>query len=188
MAIETPNYKLVKKDGNTELREYSGYILATVYVNGSTHNKAGNKAFSVLADYIFGNNIDKPKIQMTAPVTSQQKSLSKKIPMTAPVAITNNSPNSYEVSFTMPAEYTIETIPKPVNDAVKLCEVKKHTAVAIIFSGYSSENKLKTKTKTLLEWAKTNKLTPTSDPILARYDPPWRPGFIRKNEIIIKVT
>lgn len=187
MATETPKYKIVKKDGNIELREYSDYILATVKVKGSTHNNAGNKAFSILANYIFGNNIDKSKINMTAPVISRQQSLSKKIPMTAPITIINNSPDFYEVSFTMPSVYTIETIPKPVNEMIKLHEIKHHRAVAIIFSGYSSENKLKTETKALIEWTKTNKLFQISDPILARYDPPWKPGFFRRNEMIVTV-
>lgn len=187
MAVETPKYKILKKDKNIELREYSDYIQATVEVKGLTHNKAGNKAFSILADYIFGNNIDNSKINMTAPVTSQQTTKSKKIAMTAPVTSINNNPDSYAVSFTMPSEFTIKTIPKPINNTIVLQEVKKHKVVAIIFSGYSGENKVQTKTKTLIKWVKENKLTQINDPILARYDPPWKPGFIRKNEILINI-
>ena len=187
MAIETPKYSVIKKDGNIELREYSEYILATVLVKSSTHNSAGNNAFSTLANYIFGNNVDSSKINMTVPVMSQQKVLSKNIAMTAPVTIANSSSDNYAVSFTMPSEYTMETIPKPKSDLVKLQEIKKHRAVALLFSGYSGESKVKKKTQVLREWVKAENLTEVGAPLLARYDPPWKPGFVRRNEVILDV-
>jgi len=187
MAIEKPTYKILDKDGSIELREYAAYIRATVSVTGLSHNNAGNNAFSLLADYIFGNNIDRSKIKMTVPVMTEYSNLSTKIAMTAPVTTIHNDNNTYEVSFVMPSEYTIHTIPRPVNTAVTLHEVPKHRSVAITFSGRSSEDTIHSNTNSIQKWIAKNKLTAVSSPSLARYDPPWKPGFMRTNEIIIHV-
>jgi effector-binding domain-containing protein len=187
MAIEVPKYKILKSDGDIELREYARYLLASVIVKSTSHNKAGNIAFSILADYIFGNNIDESKIKMTSPVISKQLDLSKKIPMTAPVTIIKNDTGYYEVSFTMPSEYNLENVPKPINDTVKLANISKHYVVAITFSGYSSENTINKKTNLLKKWMGKNKFIQQGEPILARYNPPWKPGFLRRNEIMINL-
>jgi effector-binding domain-containing protein len=170
MATEEPDFKVLKKDKNIEYREYPGYLRAAVEVESSTHNEAGSQAFSTLANYIFGNNKEKSKLRMTAPV-----------------AIKPADTGSYEVSFIMPSEYSMETIPEPVNPQIKLHEVAEHRAVAIIFSGHSDENKVNEKTKLLNNWIAENKLVAIGFPVLARYDPPWKPGFMRRNEVLIKV-
>jgi hypothetical protein len=187
MATEKPNYKILKKDANIELRDYAGYICASVNMRGSSNNNAGNNAFSVLADYIFGNNLDTLNIKMTVPVMTQQHRISKKIPMTASVLTIQTDDDMYEVSFIMPSEYTMKTIPEPVSKLVRLHEVTKHRAVAIIFSGRSGEDIIRTNTSILNNWIQENKLIQNGSPLLARYDPPWKPGFMRRNEVIINV-
>jgi hypothetical protein len=187
MATEKPDYKILKKEATIELREYTGYICASLDVTASSNNNAGNNAFSVLADYIFGNNRDTSNIKMTVPVITQQYKTSKKIPMTAPVITTQTDTNMYEVSFILPSEYTMKTVPKPVNPLIRLHQVTKHRAVAIVFSGRSGEDIIRTNTLVLNNWIKDNKLIQNGRPLLARYDPPWKPGFMRKNEVIINV-
>ena len=77
------------------------------------------KGFRIIADYIFGNNTTAQKVPMTAPVTQQD---SQKIAMTAPVTQQGDG-NTWRVRFIMPSNYTLETLPKPNNPAIKLKEV-----------------------------------------------------------------
>ena len=71
MAIETPNYQLVKKSNRFELREYDPYLEAQITVTASDHRTAASKGFGDLADFIFGNNTANHKIGMTSPVSAQ---------------------------------------------------------------------------------------------------------------------
>jgi len=188
MAIETPKYKILKKNGRIELREYEPYIKASVEVDAEGFNSAGNNAFGQLADYIFGNNTSASKITMTAPVISDQKLVSEKIAMTAPVSSTKKSNGIYETSFTMPSKYTIDTLPKPNNNSIKISQIPSHRLVVIGFSGYTGESKINNMTLKLKHWAKENDIKIYQEPIILRYNPPWTPGFLRRNEIGFKVS
>lgn len=179
MAIEIPSYRVVKQDGKFEIRDYDKYCIASVHVNAETFSKAGNYGFGPLADYIFGNNTKTGKIKMTAPVDTQ---LSEQIPMTAPVD-TSKSGENFKVSFTMPATYKLDTLPKPNNPDVQLEEVARHKTATLVFSGYTTESKIDSKIKELRKWSKEQGLELSGSPILSRYDSPWKPGFIRHNEV-----
>ena len=114
MATNEPEFKLTFKDDNFEIREYEPKILAQVNVTGN-FNDASSKGFKVLADYIFGNNISldgNSKIDMTAPVIAE--TASRKIEMTAPVIAEGNN-SKWLISFVMPKEYSLKTLPKPNN-------------------------------------------------------------------------
>jgi len=115
MAIEEAAYKVLKTGGKFEIREYAPQILAETVVDGDLE-EAGNKAFRRLFRYISGANRSRAKVAMTAPV-SQEKS-GEKIPMTAPVG-QQAVQDKWAVSFTMPASYTLETLPAP-DEALRL--------------------------------------------------------------------
>ncbi len=183
MAIETPNYKVIKKSGRIEIREYQPYIIASVYVNSDSYNSAGSYGFGTLADYIFGNNTKSGNIPMTAPVDTQ---MSEKIPMTAPVD-TLKTKSKYKVSFTMPSSYSIKTLPRPNNDDVIIEQVPKRKMASIIFSGYTSDSKVSRKLSELKNWLESNNIKTSGEPILSRYDSPLKPGFIRHNELSLKI-
>ena len=187
MAIESPQYNIIEKDGQLELREYSGYITATVEVQADSYNSAGSMAFSTLADYIFGNNTKRAKISMTAPVISSKPLGSEKIAMTAPVIAAKVDDLSFVISFTMPSNYTMEDLPKPKNKSVSINNIAKYKAVVIRFSGYTTEAKIDKKVDELRQWAKKNHIKLAGEPSILRYDAPWKPGFMRRNEISIKV-
>ena len=75
MAIETLDYKHIKKDSTIELRKYDTYITASITFDSK--KEFDEKAFRTLADYIFGNNIS-----MTAPVlTKGEKNVNEQNPM-----------------------------------------------------------------------------------------------------------
>jgi hypothetical protein len=186
MATETPKFKILKSSGKCELRSYAKSITASVLVDASEHGSAGSEAFGVLADYIFGNNTSRASIAMTTPVASQQLS-SEKIAMTAPVSTSQTKTGHYSVCFTMPSSYSLSTLPKPNNSQVIVATREPYQAVVIRFSGYTSEEKINKKTAELKAWADSINLAANGPVSVLRYDAPYKPGFLRHNEISIQV-
>ena len=187
MAIESPQYDLIKHQDKFELRHYKSFITANVEVSADGYNDAGNAAFNTLADYIFGNNTVRSNIDMTAPVSTQKIS-SEKIPMTVPVDATKLKNGKFRVSFTMPSAYSMRNLPKPNNSAVEIKETKGAKFVAIKFSGYTGDDKVEKMSQLLRQWCSTNKIKITGEPILSRFDSPIKPGFLRHNELLYRVA
>ena len=172
-GIEEPAFQTLKQQGDFELRQYRGFVVAETYVSG-TLDEASNAGFKAIADYIFGNNLSvvnsgAEKIAMTAPVTTEQVG------------------DRWRVHFVMPSKYTLTTLPKPVNPNVQLREVAGNKVAAVRFSGFSSAEKIKLKTAELQAWIKQQGLAENAAPQLARYNPPITPPFWRRNEILIGV-
>ena len=186
MATETPKFKILKSSGKCELRSYAKSITASVLVDATEHGSAGSEAFGVLADYIFGNNTSRASIAMTAPVASQQLS-SEKIAMTAPVSSSQTKTGQYSVSFTMPSSYSLSSLPKPNSSQVIIASREPYQAVVIKFSGYTSEAKINKKSAELKAWADSINLAANGPVSVLRYDAPYKPGFLRHNEISIQV-
>lgn len=139
--------------------------------------------FRLLADYIFGNNSVKQEIAMTAPVQQQE---SMKIAMTAPVQ-QQSAGDDWQVSFVMPSEYTMETLPKPVNDRVTLKEIPAKAFAVITFSGMNSDENVQEHEKILVEYIEANDLTVSGTPKYAFYNPPWTLPPMRRNEVMIEL-
>jgi len=187
MSIETPQYDILKKDGNFEIRKYQEYINASVEIESDYENALG-EGFRILADYIFGNNRAKTNIEMTAPVTERAAG-SKKIEMTAPVTSAKvGEGKRYLISFTMPAKYTLESLPEPTNKTIFIHKVEPHKAAVLKFSGYINEKSTLRKTQEMEAWLKKNSLQAKSGFIVAQYNPPWIPGPFRRNEIIADLS
>lgn len=186
MAIEEPQFTVIEKSPPFELRSYAPMILAEVQVEGDL-DTASSKGFRLIAAYIFGQNQVSEKIAMTAPVAvEEQEPKSAKIAMTAPVNIEANS-GKWTVSFVMPSEYTLDTLPKPLNSQVQLRQIPAVKRAVIHFSGFYNENKVAEKTLELEQWMKTKNLQPQGSPKFARYNPPWTLPFLRRNEIMFDV-
>lgn len=193
LATEEPKYTLLEKSEPFELRSYAPLIVAEVKVEGDL-DAASNQGFRLIAAYIFGKNQVAEKISMTAPVgiESAEPNQSAKIAMTAPVSIEGNKANEgasgqWTVSFVMPSEYTLASLPKPLNPQVKIREVPAEKRAVITFSGFYNEEKVQEKTQALRDWMKTKNLRPASEPQFARYNPPWTLPFMRRNEVMIRV-
>ena len=200
MATPEPSYTLLEQLDDFELRNYAPKIIAQTTVSGD-YDAASRKGFKILANYIFGNNSvsskddakNSAKISMTAPVIMKPSNeisddkandTSAKISMTAPVSMQKNEGN-WQVSFVMPDNYTMATIPKPNNSAITLIEIPEVRYAVIKFSGLAGEKKVAEKTSELQQWMLTKKLTPITTPELARYNPPWTLPFMRRNEVMI---
>jgi len=188
VSVETPKYETVLADGDFEVRRYSPSIVAETIVSGDFAT-AGNRGFRRLADYIFGGNTSRVDIAMTAPVSQTQTKGggSEKIAMTAPVGQAATT-EGYVISFTMPDSYTRETLPQPKDPAVTIREIPSHRAAVITFSGTWSESRYQEKLTALRQWMAQQKLIPQGEPVFARYNPPWTPWFLRRNEILLDVS
>ena len=185
MATEEPRYTVIEQAGDLELRAYDPMIVAETQVSGPMDD-ASSAGFRLIADYIFGNNSlgagGNEKISMTAPVTMVPKS--KKISMTAPVA-TRQSGEQWRIHFVMPSQYTLDTLPKPNNPAVRLREVPASKYAVIRFSGLVDDHKRIAKAAELMTWLDSKGIKPIGQPELARYNPPWTLPFLRRNEVMV---
>lgn len=181
MATEEAEYKVAQTDKNIEVRDYAPHILAEIIIAGPLED-AGNQAFRPLFKYISGDNLKNEKVSMTAPVS--QQAAGEKIAMTAPVS-QQASGDAWAVSFMMPASYTMESIPQPKNPLVKLRLVPAQRVAAIRYSGFWSEKSYQKHRAQLEEWMQKRGLTAAGDPVWARYNPPFTPWFMRRNEILI---
>ena len=122
---------------------------------------------------------------MTAPVAQQQ---SEKIAMTAPVATQRGSADDWVIRFFMPSKYTMDTLPKPKDDRVRLVEVPGETVAVLRYNGSYSPAAVATRTAQLLETLHRNNIEAVGDPLSWFYDPPWTVPFRRRNEVVVGVA
>ncbi len=188
MAIEQPEYTVVRQDGAFELRRYAPYLLAETEVE-SGFMEAGNVAFGRLFRYISGDNTARAEIAMTAPVEQAKRGGGEKIAMTAPVEQARAG-GVYRVAFVVPRKYTRETVPQPTDTRVRIREVPARSIAVWRYSGRWTEENFREHEREL-----RGKLTalglkpePGDSAIIARYDAPFMPWFMRRNEVLIPVT
>ena len=190
MATEEPKFTVIEKSEPFELRAYAPQLVAEVKVEGDL-DVASSQGFRLIAAFIFGQNQVSEKISMTVPV-GIETAQSTKIAMTVPVGIeasqgSAKGVNQWVFSFIMPSEYTMATLPKPLNPLVTIRELPAQRRAAITFSGFYNEAKVLEKTKVLEEWIKSKQWQAIGSPQFARYNPPWSIPFMRRNEILITV-
>ncbi len=183
LAIEEAPYKVVEKEKSFEIRDYEPCILAETVVEGDLE-EAGNTAFNRLFGYISGKNRAEAKVAMTAPVS--QEATGEKIEMTAPVA-QQRVQERWAVSFMMPTSYTLETLPQPEDPKVTLRQVPARRMATVRYSGLWSEKSYREHKLKLESWIKEKGLSPVGESVWARYNPPFTPWFLRRNEIQIPI-
>jgi effector-binding domain-containing protein len=184
MAVEEAKYKVLREENGFELREYESHILAETTVNGEFED-AGSEAFDRLFKYISGNNQQQQKVAMTSPVGQEPRS--QKIEMTSPVG-QQKQDGKWVVSFMMPASFTLETTPEPKDPNVSIRQVPARLIAAVRYSGFWSEESYRRHLTELQDWMKNSRLTQSGEPVWARYNPPFTPWFMRRNEILVPVA
>jgi hypothetical protein len=162
---EIPAYKVIKSFKNIEIRQYPSYFIAEV-INNKNRNKAANEAFMTLFNYINGNN-----------------STNERIPMTIPVEQTRQK-DHWKLSFITPSKYTLENIPKPEDEKIKIRKQEKSKRLVIRFSGLISDSNLNKNKQKLDDYVKENKIKVKSKAIYAFYNAPFTLPFLRRNEIM----
>ena len=181
--VEKPDYKVIQSEQNIEIRQYEPMIIAEVEVNGKREDAIGD-GFRLLADYIFGNNTVQQVISMTAPV--QQKE-NQKIAMTAPVQ-QQSTGKSWRMSFVMPSKYSMDSLPVPNNNRVRLKEILTKKFVVIEFSGTNSNENVIEHENQLMNYIEANQIKINGSPNYAFYNPPWSLPFLRRNEVMIEIN
>lgn len=183
LAIEKPRYDILEQSGDFELRRYDPQIVAETFVDGEFED-VGNEGFRRLAAYIKGENRKKQTISMTAPVS--QADASENIAMTAPVN-QQKAGRCWRITFMMPSKYTMETLPEPTDDRIVLRRIPGQLMASLKYSGTWSRKRYEEKRARLLSGLPEWGLRPLGEPIFARYDPPFMPWFLRRNEVLIPV-
>jgi hypothetical protein len=182
-GVEEPAFERAFVDGPFEIREYAPTILAETTIDGDA---VGSRftGFGPLADYIFAKDRGGEEIAMTAPVTQAPR---EKIAMTAPVTQQKEA-GKWTVGFTMPAGYTMATLPKPGNPAVTLIEQPARRMAVLSFSGTAGDDRMKSAQEELMRRVEGAGLKASGAPVFAFYDPPWTLAFLRRNEVMIEVA
>jgi hypothetical protein len=184
MAVEEADYMVELKEQPFELRRYEPHLIAETLVGGE-FDEAGSKAFRRLFKYISGNNQSREEVKMTAPVG--QGAASEKIDMTSPVGQQRQN-DQWAVSFMMPAGYSLETLPEPQDPLVVLRQVPARHIAAIRYSGFWSEKTYLLNKAKLDVWIEEKGLTVAGKAIWARYNAPFTPWFMRRNEVLVPVV
>ena len=184
MAIDEPSFRVIESTPPVEIREYAPYVVVETRVAGGFRD-VGNEGFRRLFAYISGENRGATKVAMTAPVT--QQAASEKIAMTAPVTQQADG-DVYRIAFVLPSQYTLESAPVPVNPDVRLVQVPARQMVAVRYSGLWSAENYREALGQLTAFAQQRGLKLTGEPVYARYDPPFMPWFLRRNEILVEIA
>ena len=184
-------YRVLHSYDDFELRRYPAHLLAEVTTDGPFED-AGNRAFRYLFAYISGANLSRRKVAMTAPVV--QTGAAEKIAMTAPVLqqpVTHPSNRvgsaQFQVAFVLPEELTAQTAPQPTDPNVQLRTVPSALVAALRFGGRWRETRYEQHVEELRAALAAAGLTALGSPRFARFDPPFKPWFLRRNEVLVDV-
>ncbi|MFT5933191.1 MAG: hypothetical protein ACI83N_000201 [Hydrogenophaga sp.] len=183
-AIEEPAYTVERAGPVMEIRAYAPYVVAEVVVQG-TADEASSQGFSLLAGYIFGKNRGERKMAMTAPVTQTAEPV--KMDMTAPVTQSAAEGGGYRVQFVLPQSVTLATAPEPIDPRVQLREVPASRVAVIRYSGFWTQANQDEHLARLEAALRAGGQAWTGEPMLSRYNPPWTPWFMRRNEIWLRL-
>ncbi len=211
-SIDSPKYSVLEEKLGYEIRSYEPYLTAQVEVLGS-YDEALNQGFRILANYIFGNNTKQTSIEMTAPVTESQDS-SEKMDMTAPVVVSEGESEKIKmtapviesekiemtapvsesgdnqkriISFVMPLEYTLETLPKPNNSEIKIVPQESRKVAVLRFSWFRGSERVAKKKQDLISFLERDSVTVKSLPEYAGYNAPFTAPWLNRNEVMIEI-
>ena len=156
-----------------EIREYAPCVIAEVKVSAQ-YSTASSSAFSSLFKYISKGNKSSQQIAMTAPVIAAQRA-------------EGGEADDWFVSFVMPTGSTFGHLPHPNDPRVVLRELETETCIATSFRGKATEALSGRKIKELRAAAARENIALSNETRICRFDPPFKPGFLQYNEIVIPV-
>ena len=180
--VEELAYTVLDDSKEYEIRQIEDHIIAEVTVTGN-YKDASNEGFRKVADYIFGNNTGSDKVAMTTPVVNSESS--EKVAMTTPVINSDADADTVTertIAFVMPSKYTLETLPIPTNQEVTLREVKGQKMAVLKFTWQATAERMEAKKQELADYLERDGLT-AGQFQSARYNPPWTPPFMLRNEV-----
>lgn len=184
-VTEEQPFEVIRRYDGFEVRRYPAYVVAEVTVD-QPFEQAGNTAFRYLFGYITGQNRSQSSVAMTAPVT-QSPGAAQKVAMTAPVVQHSSPEGGYAVAFVLPASMTEQTAPEPTDPRVTIRTVQPSVAAVARYSGRWSQDSYERHCRSLLEAVAAEGFTVIGAPRFARFDPPFKPWFLRRNEVVVDV-
>jgi hypothetical protein len=159
VTTERPAYEVIRSlTSRVEIRQYE----AQTWI--STDYRSDDSSFRVLAAYIFGGNRESEKVAMTAPVITDDR-----------------------MAFILPAGITKDSAPAPDGQAIEFTEIPPRKLAALRFSWTTPPDKVESKTNELVTLLQSNGIRTKGQPFLMRYNDPWTPPFMRRNEVAIEV-
>lgn len=167
---EQQPYEVIREESGWELRRYPAHVVAETAVHGVAFEDAGNRAFGLLVGYINGQNTRRQKVAMTAPV------------------VQSSTGEGFVVAFVLPAAMTEQDAPVPTNAAVRVRTVPEQLVAATRFSGRWTEESWRKHRDELLAALSSAGVTVIGEPRFARFDPPFTPWFLRRNEVLVDVA
>jgi len=165
MALEEPKFEVIAEFDEIEIRRYEPYVVAEVDVPDDS------SGFRKLAGYIFGGNEQGEKMAMTAPVESRQ----------------SEQQDNTTYSFVMERKYTLETLPTPDDQQIRLLERPARIVAVHRYSGRWTDKNFRKHRDKLLQALEKNNISPAGPAEQARYNSPFTPSFLRRNEVIIPI-
>lgn len=187
VAYEEPNYKVLKKEKNIEIRLYEETAVAEVSQDGK-RRRGSSSAFMTLFRFIGGANSKKKSIPMTVPVTRKPELVSEKIPMTVPVTQKETKDGTWTMAFYMPADMPFEEIPKPLDERVKLRKIEARKIAAIKFSGWMNGKNIEKNSEKLKSFLQKNGIEFEGPYLVASYNHPMTPPPMRRNEVLYVIS
>lgn len=192
---EQQPYQVVRHETHFELRRYPQHVVAEVTVRAE-FDDAGSRAFRYLFGYISGDNTANQKLAMTSPVVqspsqspSSRSPSSQSIEMTAPVLQRpGEDAGSHVIAFVLPATLTEASAPVPSRAEVSLRTVPDALVAATTYSGRWTQARYDEHCARLVAAIAAAGLTALSLPRFARFDPPYKPWFLRRNEVLVDVA
>jgi effector-binding domain-containing protein len=178
-----PPFTMITTQKNISIRQYPPLAVAQIEVEGNRET-AVDTGFRLLADYIFGQNVEGKKMEMIAPVIEQG------IPSHPSVYAQEHKldANKWLIQFFMPINQPIESLPKPINEAIKLTTLPAKKLIVIRFSGRGDQSSLLHQLNELDQFIAENDVKVKGEPMLAFYNPPWTIPFFKRNEIMYEMT
>jgi DNA gyrase inhibitor GyrI len=170
MANEEPDYIVLKKESDIEIRQYKNFLTASIEMEGDRKEAIG-KGFRSLFKYISGENKNKESISMTVPV--MQKS-------------TGN--NKWSISFVVPKKFDLKNVPQPDNKNIQIKNNFDLKVIAITFSGLFSDGNIEENETKLRNYIKEKGIKIEESAIYAGYNAPWTPWFLKRNEVLFKLV
>jgi len=165
-GYESAPYRVVRTSGQFEVREYPPLTVVETPMAG--RDSGMNGGFNRLFKFITGANETKQKIAMTTPVF-----------------MTGNESNA-TMAFVMPANFTAEKLPKPVDGAVRVRELPAGRFAVMRFSGGRNAGQEQQALDQLKQWMAAERMTVLAEPVYGYFDPPWTPTFLRRNEVMLR--
>lgn len=182
--VEKTQYSVLESKMDYEIRLYPTHIVAQTVVEGS-YKEALSQGFRIIAKYIFGGNTKKESISMTSPVV-EKNTKSESIAMTSPVMASIEG-ESHVIAFGMPSSYTIDTLPIPNDNRIKIVTIPEKKMAAIRFSWVRTDARVQSKKAQLTQVLKKDNIIIVGEPEYAGYNAPWTPLWMTRNEVLVKI-